>query len=221
MTTATVTHQRTDHRGEARRKAMLEAACELFLERGFGGTSMGDVVARSGGSLATLYATFGSKEKLFEAIVEEVSAQLLAPLDAPEFESKPLDEALCRLGEAFLSHLLDPQTLRWQRMCAAEGPKFPELRTALLHSGPERVRGRLAAYLAAQAEAGRLALDDPHAAAVHFLALVKSEVAFAAVCGEPIDLAPEAVPGKVQSAVDVFLYGYAARRARPGRTSRR
>lgn len=200
---------------------MLEAACELFLERGFGGTSMGDVVARSGGSLATLYATFGSKEKLFEAIVEEVSAQLLAPLDAPEFESKPLDEALCRLGEAFLSHLLDPQTLRWQRMCAAEGPKFPELRAALLHSGQERVRGRLAAYLATQAEAGRLALDDPHAAAVHFLALVKSEVGFAAVCGEPIDLAPEAVPGKVQSAVDVFLYGYAARRFRSGRTPRR
>ena len=101
---------------------MLEAACELFLERGFGGTSMGDVVARSGGSLATLYATFGSKEKLFEAIVEEVSAQLLAPLDAPEFESKPLDEALCRLGEAFLSHLLDPRVQLRRAAGPTRGP---------------------------------------------------------------------------------------------------
>src|SRR5262245_3793367 len=54
-------------RGEARRQAMLQAAGELFLEHGFEGTSVSDVVKRSGGSLATLYAWFGSKEGLFEA----------------------------------------------------------------------------------------------------------------------------------------------------------
>jgi len=61
-------------RGAARRQAMLDAACEVFLEHGFEGASVADVVRRSGGSLATLYASFGSKEGLFEAIVAQISA---------------------------------------------------------------------------------------------------------------------------------------------------
>ena len=52
-------------RGASRRRAILDAAAALFLERGFADTSVGDVVKRSGGSLATLYSLFGSKEGLF------------------------------------------------------------------------------------------------------------------------------------------------------------
>jgi AcrR family transcriptional regulator len=138
---------------------MLEAATEIFLERGFEATTVGEIVARSGGSLATLYAWFGSKESLFEAIVEELSSQIVAPLDAPEFESRPLDEALRLFGERFVALLLSPRVLRWRRMCVSEGPRSPALRAALLRTGPGRVRERLAAYLTTQAETGGLHLD--------------------------------------------------------------
>jgi AcrR family transcriptional regulator len=189
---------------------MIEAAAELFLERGFEGTSVSDVVKRSGGSLSTLYAWFGSKEGLFEAIVGEVSASLLEMLDAPDFEARPLAEALQALGERVLQMMLSPNSVRWYRMGIAEGHKFPELRAALLRTGPQRINERLASFLAIQAAAGRLEMEDPAIAAVHFFALIKSETHLAAVCGEPMEISPDDVALQVGRAVQVFLCGYAA-----------
>jgi AcrR family transcriptional regulator len=197
-------------RGEARRLAMMEAGAKLFLERGFEGTSVSDIVRQSGGSLATLYSWFGSKEGLFEAIVKEVCARMVAPLDAPDFEALPLDEALRVFGEQFLSVVLCPEQLSWHRMCVAEGPRLPpELRDAIIRSGPGRLRERLAGYLTTQVEAGRLRMEDPMAAAVHFVSLVTSEVHFAAALGGPVESCPGDIQQRVRSAVDVFLYGYA------------
>ncbi len=218
-----LTTPRADHvvepgqkgRREVRRQAMLDAARELFLEHGFGGTSVSEVVRRSGGSLATLYELFGSKEGLFEAIVADVSGQIAAPFGTPEFESRPLDEALRLFGERFLALVLEPESLRWSRMCITEGPKYPELRAALIRNGPGHVNERLTAYLTTQTKAGRLRIGDPRVAALHFLSLIKSETHFAAVCGEPLETEPAEIARQVAAAVDVFLHGYAAR-AEPG-----
>lgn len=49
------------NRLEERRSALLTAAQNLFLEQGYERTTLGDVVARAGGSLATLYKLFGDK----------------------------------------------------------------------------------------------------------------------------------------------------------------
>jgi AcrR family transcriptional regulator len=55
-------------RGE-RRKAILDAAEEMFLEQGFARVSLGAIVRRSGGSLATVYEMFGNKQGLLRAVV--------------------------------------------------------------------------------------------------------------------------------------------------------
>ena len=51
-----------------RRGAILDAAETLFIERGYDRTGLADVVRRSGGSLATLYDMFASKQGLLHAI---------------------------------------------------------------------------------------------------------------------------------------------------------
>src|SRR5436190_21484911 len=99
---------RAEGRGASRRRAILDAAAALFLERGFADTSVGDVVKRSGGSLATLYSLFGSKEGFFEALVGEMSAQMLGGLVEPEVGVKPLEEALRGFAERFLETALHP-----------------------------------------------------------------------------------------------------------------
>ncbi len=58
----------------ARRKAsrpteLLEAALELFVERGFSATRLEDVALRAGVSKGTLYLYFESKEDLFKSVV--------------------------------------------------------------------------------------------------------------------------------------------------------
>jgi hypothetical protein len=105
-------------------------------------------------------------------------------------------------------------------MCLAEGHQFPALREALLRSGPGRVRDRLADYLSVHARSGRLRLDDPGEAAGHFIALLKSEILLAAVCGDPVDLSTDRVAQQARSAVEVFLYGYSTESQVRPRTSR-
>ncbi|MGH6781340.1 MAG: TetR/AcrR family transcriptional regulator, partial [Sphingomonadaceae bacterium] len=56
-------------RRERRRQAMMDAARELFVERGYDAVSLSEIVKRSGGSLATLYELFENKAGLLGAIV--------------------------------------------------------------------------------------------------------------------------------------------------------
>lgn len=67
-------------RGTLMRKAMLNVAAELFAERGFGGTNLRDVADALGISRPGLYYHFPSKEKILEALVEEVTLSLAAQL---------------------------------------------------------------------------------------------------------------------------------------------
>ncbi len=57
-------------RTEARRNVILEAAVALFKELGYERTSMNELAKRLGGSKATLYGYFASKEELFRAVVK-------------------------------------------------------------------------------------------------------------------------------------------------------
>ncbi len=55
---------RLTERGRQRRRAMLDAATQAFLEHGFEGTTLDMVIERAGGSRGTLYSSFGGKEGL-------------------------------------------------------------------------------------------------------------------------------------------------------------
>lgn len=68
-------------RKEARPQELLAAALDLFVERGFAATRLGDVAARAGVSKGTLYLYFDSKEELFKAVVRE---NVLPALDEAE-----------------------------------------------------------------------------------------------------------------------------------------
>lgn len=58
-----------DQRLQSRRVAMLDAAEQLFGEQGFDDTTLTAIVARSGGSLATLYKLFETKEGLLAQVL--------------------------------------------------------------------------------------------------------------------------------------------------------
>src|SRR5215467_2687910 len=69
----------------AKKLAVLKAALRLFLEQGYGATSM-DAIARAAGvSKATLYAHLKNKEELFAAITTSC-AKMNATLH-PAFEA--------------------------------------------------------------------------------------------------------------------------------------
>lgn len=60
------------HGSAAVRRIVLETAASLFAKRGYGGTSLRDVAEALNMSRTGLYHHFPSKEKLLEAILDEV-----------------------------------------------------------------------------------------------------------------------------------------------------
>lgn len=60
-----------ERRKEARPGELLDAALDLFVEKGFAATRVEEVAARAGVSKGTLFLYFQSKEELFKAVVRE------------------------------------------------------------------------------------------------------------------------------------------------------
>jgi len=198
-------------RGAQRRAAILSAATEVFLEQGFEGARLDEVIRRSGGSLATLYAEFGSKERLFAAIIAKICEEIVAslpPLDQ-DLPGTP-DEVLLAFAETYLNLLLTPASLALYRVVISESRRFPELGRAVFEAGPVRAAERLADYLSSEARRGVLIVPDPALAARQFLEMVKADLHFRALLGfEPAPSASE-IEACVRAAVCTFLGGLAS-----------
>jgi AcrR family transcriptional regulator len=65
-------------RKEARPQELLDAAIELFAQKGFAATRSDEVAARAGVSKGTLYLYYPSKEELFKAVVRNKLSSLIA-----------------------------------------------------------------------------------------------------------------------------------------------
>src|SRR5687768_3368647 len=97
------------------RAAILDAAEQIFAERGFDATSLNEIAARAGVSRATPSYFFGSKEALYVAVLERVFAdrQLAArsafePLEAwarGDDSKISLREALERAADGYMAFL--------------------------------------------------------------------------------------------------------------------
>ena len=69
--TPAVSAAKRERRKEARPGELLDAALDLFVEKGFAATRVEEVAARAGVSKGTLFLYFQSKEELFKAVVRE------------------------------------------------------------------------------------------------------------------------------------------------------
>ncbi|MDR1647194.1 MAG: TetR/AcrR family transcriptional regulator, partial [Zoogloeaceae bacterium] len=64
---------------DERRAALLQAAKELSVEEGVAAPSLDAIIKRAGGSRRSIYTEFGGKAGLLDALIEEVSAEILLP----------------------------------------------------------------------------------------------------------------------------------------------
>src|SRR5260221_4043992 len=126
METLTTTRKSKIARDE-RRAAILDIAMNEFLAAGYAATSMSSIAARIGGSKATLYNYFSSKEELFEACVTARCEQLQAIIYEVEAEGGDFRASLQRVGERFLALILSDDAIATFRLVVAEAGRFPEL----------------------------------------------------------------------------------------------
>lgn len=163
-----------DGKRAKRREAMLQAALALFVEKGFDATTLGNIVKRSEGSLATLYELFENKSGILRALVTERSVNIGGALDRAMSATDPYPEVLRGVAEEMLDRLLDPNYVGLFRVVSAQCAAHPDLGRQIYDNGPLVCQAKGAEFLAAQMNAGTLYVEDPSAA---------SRMLFQMVCG--------------------------------------
>ena len=102
---------------ESTRKALLQAARELFTERGYAHTSTQEIVKRAGVTRGALYYHFRDKTDVFRAVFNDISlsviAQVASAVQAAQGEQGDLWDRFCRVPTAaYLDACLDPAVQR-------------------------------------------------------------------------------------------------------------
>lgn len=179
------------------------------MTKGYGTTSLHDVVSRSGGSLTTLYEIFGNKSGLFRALVEEKCNAATGMFEQEGVTSLPLEEALNLFGHRLFSLVMSDDAKAAYRLICAEGMQFPEMAETFFNAGPETGKARVAKYLAEQTRRGNLAVADPTLSAHHFCSMICAGQELRIAAGLPSQIPPEKVDEHVRTVVQTFIRGNA------------
>jgi AcrR family transcriptional regulator len=193
---------------DAMRQAIIAAAWEVFKENGFDRTTMSQISARLGGSKATLYGYFKSKEVLFgEAMEQALRERFEQAFD--RFEAKgDLGERLLRFAHAYMAMRLAPDMIGAYRALTSEAERsdFGEtLRRELIVARWNKV----AAVIEAEMKAGRLLKADPYLAVMHFRGLIEADIVERKLHGDH-SITRSEVDKAVEAGVSAFLRAYAA-----------
>jgi AcrR family transcriptional regulator len=104
---------------EERRNEILDAADELFFQKGFDGTSTNDIIQKIGIARGTLYYHFKSKEDIMDALIDRYNVRLLGSArEIAKDKSIPVYQRIVRVvmalnisGESkeIIEHIHKPQ----------------------------------------------------------------------------------------------------------------
>ena len=189
---------------------LLNAATEVFLEKGFAATSVDEIAARAKASKITFYHHFGNKEKLFEAIVMRLNSSMFRGFaDALEADV-PVEQALYRFIKQLAEMLYTDQAVKLVRVLHAEAARFPELAEIFDKAGPQRAHALLAEYFKLQIRNGHMLRVDPLTAADHLIHLSLGEAFRRVLLGLASTPSPKDVERRINAALKVFMRAYAA-----------
>ncbi|WP_417069886.1 TetR/AcrR family transcriptional regulator [Niveibacterium terrae] len=193
---------------EARRQAIIDVAAEVFREMGFERALMSEICRRIGGSKATIYNYFPSKELLFVEVMRQATdAEFKGILKLLNHTVEDVAEALQHFGEGLLSLIYSPEVLAARRL-AISSVGDGEFGRACFEQGPKRSMSEVSAFLLALMEKGKLRQCDPAVASLHLRGLLESELLDSLVFRIESDMGPERIKEIVARAVAVFMAGY-------------
>jgi AcrR family transcriptional regulator len=90
-----------------KKEHIINAAIELFAEKGFEGSSIRDLATRADVNVAMVNYYFGSKDKLFETIVEHRASFMRGKLDEIEADTKLSEiEKIDAIIESYVGKIL-------------------------------------------------------------------------------------------------------------------
>ncbi len=114
-------------RAAERRQAIVDAAMEEFIARGFAATRLDDIAKRAGVAKGTIYLHFKDKESMFEELIRTAIVPLVGRLQAPPPAGGTVRELVEGFALTFIREVATTRRGDIVRLIVAEGPRFPSI----------------------------------------------------------------------------------------------
>jgi AcrR family transcriptional regulator len=202
-------------KSEERRDAIITAAVEVFCESGYEAASMSTIAARVGGSKATLYNYFTSKEEILLAVLlaygERHAHDIFDLLLTNRTDS--LETNMVRFGTAYLKLVTAEKTIALLRLVIAENVRG-EIGRRFYEAGQQTAWAKVESLFAAAIQEGKLRKAKPRVMAEHLKGLYGNDMWRCLVAGTP-QLTDAEARRSAQAITEMFMRAYGADRKAP------
>lgn len=159
--------------GRETRREILDAALDLFSQKGFYGTSTRDIARRVGVRESALYHHFPSKAAILQGLLEELGpgrAVMVEGLDVVEVaRAMGVRQMLRSMVHMLLTEWANPREMKLTRLMVTEGYRLKNEGIVSPWQQAMRVRGVVAGVFTRLRKAGLIREVDPMAAAISFM----------------------------------------------------
>ena len=152
---------------EETRARIMQAASQLFAEKGFSGTTTRAIAERSGVNEVTLFRHFGTKENLAKAIMDQFGGLAIAEDLSARFSGDYVQD-LTLVGHAMMKVMTERSDA--MRMAICEAGNFPEFQQVVAEN-PRQLRRMLARYFERQMDVNLIHSGHPEVLAQAFLGM--------------------------------------------------
>ncbi|MBB3826362.1 TetR/AcrR family transcriptional regulator [Xanthomonas arboricola] len=191
--------ERTEH--------IVDVAVQLFAQNGYGQTSMSSIAARLGGSKATLYKYFSSRQALFETAMIQCCDEVFGEFPEVDPIQRGVSSYLIDTGVVILSGMLNPRALEITRLVFSEGSRHPEIADIFYKKCITPTYALIANGLAHFHSSGIIVCPDPLKAARNFVGMIREDIHLSAICGLGSLPQRSKLEAHVRQAADTLLAG--------------
>lgn len=191
---------------DRKRVAVLTAARALFLSQG-PDVTLDEVSAAAGVSKANLYANFGDKEGLIEAVIRREAEATILDEEFLSLKKADLGDALFSFGVRYLTFINSRDVFGWDRLIASVVHRS-ELAQRFFDLGPGHAQRLLQDFIEDAARQGKLIVVDAEQAADELTGLWLGFANLAIKLGVRRPFTPPEIEKRVVRSIAIFLSIY-------------
>lgn len=194
-------------RKEARPGEILEAALDLFAEKGFAATKLTEVAKHAGVSKGTVYLYYDSKEALFQALVKEMVLPHIEQSEqtVEKYEGATAD-LMYGLMQFWLDNIINTRICGIPKLVIAEARNFPDIAKFYVDNVVNRGTAMVERILQRGIDRGEFRVNDIH----HSARAIMAPMIFAAIWEQslaPFEESPYNAKDFLKTHLDIILNG--------------